>query len=59
MKLDKRQQFIIDQRLGKKDGFPKTLQQIANHLGITRQRVSQIETQAILKLIQSDTKNKY
>lgn len=41
---------VIDLRFGLKDGEPKTLDNIGKEFGITRERVRQIETQALNKL---------
>lgn len=41
---------VIDLRFGLKDGEPKTLDSIGKDFGITRERVRQIETQALNKL---------
>ncbi len=44
------EQKIIKLRFGLNDGEPKTLDSIGKEFGITRERVRQIETQAIKKL---------
>lgn len=41
---------VIDLRFGLSDGEPKTLDSIGKEFGITRERVRQIETQALNKL---------
>ncbi len=41
---------VIELRFGLKDGEPKTLDSIGKEFGITRERVRQIETQALSKL---------
>lgn len=49
-KLDEREREIIILRFGLKDGIPHTLFETAQHFGITRERVRQIENIAIQKL---------
>lgn len=41
---------VIEMRFGLVDGEPKTLDSIGKEFGITRERVRQIETQALNKL---------
>ena len=41
---------VIEMRFGLNDGEPKTLDSIGKDFGITRERVRQIETQALNKL---------
>jgi RNA polymerase primary sigma factor len=49
--LNEREQFIIEQRFGfNSEEEPKTLQQIGEELGITRERVRQIEQGALNKM---------
>ena len=48
--LDKREQDIIKQRFGIEDNEPKTLEQIGNVLGFSKERIRQIENLAIQKL---------
>ena len=45
-----RQRKVIEMRFGFVDGEPKTLDSIGKEFGITRERVRQIETQALNKL---------
>ena len=49
-KLDKREQEIIKYRFGIEDNVPKTLEQIGNTLGFSKERIRQIENIAIQKL---------
>ena len=45
--LDARQKAVIDGRYGIKDGNPKTLAEIGEVMGVTRERVRQIEAGAL------------
>jgi RNA polymerase primary sigma factor len=48
--LDERQQHLLRLRFGMEDGVCHSLQQIADILGITKERTRQVEQQAIKKL---------
>jgi RNA polymerase primary sigma factor len=48
--MDERERKILDMRFGLSDGDAHTLSDIAKELGITRERVRQIEAQALKKL---------
>lgn len=50
--MDERSRKIIVLRFGLKDGIPKTLAEVARHFGITRERVRQIEKEALRKMRQ-------
>lgn len=55
--LDARQKAVIEGRYGIKDGNPKTLAEIGEVMGVTRERVRQIEAgalQAIRPLLKKD-----
>ncbi len=52
--LDKREQEIIKRRFGIDDEEPKTLEQIGNALGFSKERIRQIENAAIQKLRKVD-----
>ena len=52
--LDKREQEIIKCRFGIDDNEPKTLEQIGNSLGFSKERIRQLETIAINKLRKFD-----
>ena len=49
-KLDKREQEIIKKRFGIENEEPKTLEQIGNFLGFSKERIRQLENIAIQKL---------
>lgn len=49
-KMNKREQKILDMRFGLKDDTPHTLEEVAKHFKITRERVRQIEEAALRKL---------
>ena len=48
--LDKREMRIISQRFGLDGGEPKTLGNVAKNLGITRERIRQLQNIALAKL---------
>ena len=48
--ITENERTVIEQRFGLNDGEPKTLDHIGKQFGITRERVRQIETQALKKL---------
>ena len=43
---------VIEMRIGLKDGTPRTLDEVAQSYGITRERIRQIEARSLLKLRQ-------
>jgi RNA polymerase primary sigma factor len=49
-RLNPRQQRVLTERFGLKDGRPKTLEEVGVILGITRERVRQLETRALREL---------
>ena len=49
-KMSPRERKILNLRFGLKDGITHTLRDTAKHFGITRERVRQIENQAMKKL---------
>jgi RNA polymerase primary sigma factor len=50
--LDSRESKILAMRFGLDDGRPKTLEEVAEHFGITRERIRQIQEQALEKMRQ-------
>ena len=48
--LDDREKFIMIQRYGLEDGVPKTLEEVGRLMGLTRERVRQLEILAMKKL---------
>jgi RNA polymerase primary sigma factor len=52
-KMDKREATVLRMRFGLDDEQPKTLKEIGECLGLTRERVQQIESEALAKLSES------
>ena len=48
--LDRRESKILAMRFGLDDGRPKTLEEVGEHFGITRERIRQIQEQALQKM---------
>jgi len=51
--MDPREATVLRMRFGLEDSEPRTLKQIGESLGLTRERVRQIETEALAKLAES------
>lgn len=49
-KLSEREEQVLRQRFGVGDGISHTLEEIGKELGVTRERIRQIETKALRKL---------
>jgi RNA polymerase primary sigma factor len=50
--LSDREQRIIHMRFGMTDGCPRTLEEVGQEFGVTRERIRQIETKTLAKLRQ-------
>jgi len=50
--LTPREREVIEMRFGLKDGHPRTLDEVAQSYGITRERIRQIESRSLSKLRQ-------
>ncbi len=48
--MDQREATVLRMRFGLEDKEPRTLKEIGERLGLTRERVRQIETEALDKL---------
>ena len=51
--LDEREGMVIRMRFGLEPYSPMTLREVGENLGLTRERVRQLENQALAKLIAS------
>jgi RNA polymerase primary sigma factor len=49
-KMMERERKVLDMRFGLADGKPHTLAEVAKNLGVSRERVRQIEEEALLKI---------
>ncbi len=56
--LSARESRIVELRYGLRDGQPLTLQDVAERFGLTRERIRQIEKEALAKLRQRDKANR-
>jgi RNA polymerase primary sigma factor len=48
--LDGREEHVLRLRFGLDDGRPRTLEEVGNEFGLTRERIRQIESHALRKL---------
>jgi len=48
--LNQREKSVLELRFGITDGSPHTLEEVGQEIGVTRERIRQIETKAIRKL---------
>jgi RNA polymerase sigma factor (sigma-70 family) len=48
--LSEREKKVIQLRFGLSDGHPRTLEEVGRELGVTRERIRQIESRALSKL---------
>src|SRR5437868_6083785 len=48
--LDARESKILAMRFGLEDGRPRTLEEVGEHFGVTRERIRQIQEQALQKM---------
>jgi RNA polymerase primary sigma factor len=53
-RLNPREQCILSLRFGLETGTPLTLKQVGEHLGLTRERIRQVEVKALSKLRTAD-----
>jgi RNA polymerase primary sigma factor len=57
--LDEREASVVRMRFGLEPYSPMTLREVGENLGLTRERVRQLETQALAKLIASVDRENY
>jgi RNA polymerase primary sigma factor len=57
-KISEREAMILRLRLGLIDGYEHTLEEVGQHLNITRERVRQLEKKALQKLIHNEQRER-
>jgi RNA polymerase nonessential primary-like sigma factor len=55
--LSQREKEVLEGRFGLKDREPETLEVLSERLGLTRERVRQIQNEALLKLKRQMTRS--
>ncbi|HPY79471.1 MAG TPA: sigma-70 family RNA polymerase sigma factor [Bacilli bacterium] len=58
-RLTDKEERVIRLRYGLDDNHPRTLEEVGNEFGVTRERIRQIEAKAIRKMRASQRNNKY
>lgn len=58
MSLPEREKRVLEMRFGLNDGKPRTLEEIGQKFGFTRERIRQIEKEAMARLRQPDRKRR-
>ena len=48
--LTPRERMVLEMRFGLKDGMARTLEEVGQEFGVTRERIRQIEAKALRKL---------
>lgn len=56
--LKPREQIVITMRFGLEDGKQRTLEEIGEYFGVTRERIRQVEQKALRKLRNAFSRNK-
>ncbi len=56
--LSERERLVLEMRFGLRDGHDYTLEEIGSHIGLTRERIRQIEAEALAKLRSPEIANR-